>query len=239
MDKKNSKLVKGALAGVAVVALAAGGNTLASWSDFTQIDGNHAGAGILKLDVGPNAGSEFTFSHVKMAPGGLQQQRNVYVASNDGASTPSGRLFITLKDLVGQEDGCDGNGEIADDPNCSNTSDAGDFVDDALLQVSSYAVNSPGQCTQGYAPAGKQVTPLHGGTLNWWKTQAPWELTGSLAGSGGADRSYLAPGEGLCVSMTIDLGYTVDNASQGDDATFNTRFDLQQAPYGTPTTPHA
>jgi hypothetical protein len=29
----------------------------------------------------------------------------------------------------------------------------------------------------------------------------------------------------------------VDNASQGDQSVFTTRFDLEQAPYGTPTTP--
>jgi hypothetical protein len=101
-------------------------------------------------------------------------------------------------------------------------------------------VNSPGQCTQSYAPASKVVTAMHGGSLNWWKYQTtPWELTGNGTSLGGVDRSYLAPGEGLCVSMSISLAYAVDNASQGDDASFTTRFDLQQAPYGTPTTPHA
>ena len=111
----NKKLVRGSLAGVAALALAAGGTTMAAWSDFTDITGNEAGAGVLKLTVGPNTGSDFKFDHVKMAPGGIDMQRNVYVASNDGDSTPSGRLFISLKDLVGHEDGCDGNAETIDD----------------------------------------------------------------------------------------------------------------------------
>jgi predicted ribosomally synthesized peptide with SipW-like signal peptide len=234
----NSKLVKGSLAGVACLALAAGGSTLAAWSDFSNITGNEVGAGILKLTVDPNNGSGTVFDNVKMAPGGINLERNVYVASNDGASTPSGRLFISLKDLVGTEDGCsNGNGELTDDPDCGNTANGGDFVDDALLQVTSYAVNSPGDCTQGYAPAGKVVTGQHGGSLNWWKTQAPYELTGNGTSLGGVNRSYLAPGQGLCVSMSISLATAVDNASQGDSAEFSTWFDLKQADYGTPTTP--
>ena len=234
----NKKILKAALAGTAVVALAAGGSTFAAWSDFSEITGNDAGAGILKLQVDANAGSDFRFDHVKMAPGGIDMQRNVYVASNSGDSTPSGRLFVTLKDLVGHEDGCHG-GELGDDPACAVTTGDGQFVDDALLQVSSYAVNSPGDCTQGYAPAGKIVTAQHGGSLNWWKTQDAYELTGNGSTIGGVNRSYLAPGQGLCVSMTLGLAYGVDNASQGDSADFTTRFDLQQAPYGTPTTPLA
>jgi predicted ribosomally synthesized peptide with SipW-like signal peptide len=230
----NSKVVKGVLAGVATVALAAGGSTFAAWSDFDEIGGNTAGSGVLTLNVAPNAGSDFVFDHVSMAPGGINQQRNVYVASNSGDSTPSGRLFITLKDILGHEDGCDGNAEIGDDPSCNDTAGEGQFVDDAVLQVTSYTVNSPSDCTQGYAPAGHQVTPLHGGSLNWWKTQDPYELTGDGTSFGGASMPYLEPGQGLCVSMTLGLAYAVDNASQGDQASFTTRFDLEQAPYGSP-----
>jgi len=238
----NSKLVKGSLAGVAALALAAGGTTMAAWSDFANITGNDAGAGVLKLTVGANNGSDYKFTHVKMAPGGINLQRNVYVASNSGDSTPSGRLFLSIKDLVGTEDGCDGNGEQADDTNCADTNSGGDFVDDALLTVTSYAVSSPGDCNQSYAPTGKIVTGQHGGSLNWWRTQDKYEVTGNgttAYGAAGANRSYLAPGQGLCVSMDISLASAVDNASQGDLAEFTTRFDLEQAPYGTPTTPLA
>ena len=234
----NSKLIKGSLAGVAAIALAAGGTTMAAWSDFDEIAGNEAGAGILQLNVNANSGSDLIFDSLEMAPGGINGQRNVYVASNDGESTPSGRLFLSLKDIVGTEDGCVGNSEVVDDADCGGTNQ-GDFVDDAILQVSSYAVSSPGECNQGYAPAGKVVTATYGGSLNWWKTQAPRELTGNGTALGGVNRSYLAPGEGLCVSMSLSLAYSVDNASQGDSSVFTTRFDLKQADYGTPTTPIA
>lgn len=237
----NSKLIKASLAGVAAIAVAAGGTTFAAWSDFQVSDQNDAGAGILKLTVAPNTGSDLLFDSTKMAPGGINGERLVYVSSNDGASTPSGRLFLSLKDVVGTEEGCATNGESEDDANCSDTTSGGDFIDDALLQVTSYAVNSPGECTQSYAPTLKRVTGQHGGSLTWWRTQAPYEVTGdgtTLVG-GGANRSYLAPGQGLCVSMNLSLASAVDNASQGDSAVFKTRFDLEQAPYGTPTTPLA
>jgi len=235
----NSKLIKASLAGVAAIGLAATGSTMAAFSDFNISGTNQVGAGVLKLTVNPNSPSDLLFDHVTMAPGGINQERNVYIASNSGDSTPSGRLFMSLKDLVGTEDGCDGNGEIADDPNCSDLTSGGDFVSNPLLQVSSYAVNSPTDCTEGYAPANKVVTGLHGGTLAWWASQPAYELTGNGTSLGGVDRHYLAPGQGLCVSMTIGLAYATNNAVQGDSATFKSRFDLNQADYGTPTTPLA
>ena len=234
----NKKLIKASVAGAAAIALAAGGTTFAAWSDFSQST-NAAGAGILKLTVTSNTPGESVFNNVTMAPGGINGERNVYVASNDGESTPSGRLFVSLKDLVGSEDGCNGNAEVLDDPNCGNPASSGQFIEDAIFQISSYAVNSPGECVQGYAPANKVVTAQHGGSLKALSTQAPWEVTGNGTALGGVDRSYLAPGQGLCVSMSLSLATAVDNGSQGDSASFTTRFDLKQADCGTPTVPLA
>lgn len=226
----NRKLVMGAVAGVAAIGLAVGGTTYAAWSDFGDVTGNHVGAGILKLNLGANNGSDLLFDHIKMAPGQINQERNVYVASNDGASTPDAQLFMSFKNIVGTENGCDSNGEIADDANCSDTSatNPGQFIDDATVQVTSYTVNSPNDCNQSYAPAGHAVTALHGGNLAFWNTQAPWQLTGDLSGSGGAAMPVLHPGQGLCVSVTIGLAHGVDNASQGDSAAFDMHFDLIQ-----------
>jgi predicted ribosomally synthesized peptide with SipW-like signal peptide len=226
----NSKLIKASVAGAAVVALAAGGGTFAAWSDFGSVTDNNVGSGTLTLDLGPNQGSDLQFDHITMAPGQINQERNVYIASNSGTSTPNAKLFLTFKNVTGTEDGCDGNGEKTDDLNCADTSAAnpGQFVEDATVQVTSYVPNSPGVCTQSYAPGGKGVTPLHGGNLNWWSTQAPYELTGDGTSFGGIAVPILHPGEGMCVSVTIGLAHGVDNASQGDQASFDLRFDLQQ-----------
>ena len=235
----NSKLLKASLAGVAAIGLAAGGSTLAAYSDFNLSGTNNVGAGILKLSVEGNTSGDVPFNQVHMAPGGINQVRNVYVATNDGASTPSARLYVSLVDLHGHEDGCDG-GEASTPDDCTDTAGPGDFIDDATMQFTSYAVNSPGDCNESYAPSGKVVTGQHGGSLATVASQPKWEVTGNgttAYGANGINRSYLAPGQGLCVSLDIGLAYGVDNASQGDSADFVVRFDLEQAPYGTPTTP--
>jgi hypothetical protein len=238
----NSKLIKASLAGAAALALVAGGSTMAAFSDFNIGGQNTVGAGVLTLHVEGNTPADVPFNQVHMAPGGINQVRNVYVASNDLASTPSGRLFVSLVDLHGHEDGCDGNAEVLDDPNCATTADSnpGQFVRDSILQFVSWAANSPSDCVPpaSGAQAAKLVTPQHGGSLTAvaaWAT--PWELTGDGRSLGGVDRHYLAPGQGMCVSLDLSLAYATNNASQGDSADFKVRFDLQQAPYGTPTTP--
>jgi hypothetical protein len=226
----NRKLLLGAAAGIAAVALSVGGATYSAFSDFGDVAGNNVGAGILKLNLGPNQGSDLAFDHVTMAPGGINSERNVYIASNDGASTPDAKLYLTFKDIKGTEDGCDSNGESQDDPNCTDKSSAnqGQFVKDALVSVTSYTVNSPTECTSSYAPAGHDVTPLHGGSLQWWSTQSAYELTGDQSANGGAALPVLKPGQGMCVSIQIGLAHSVNNASQGDSASFDTHFDLIQ-----------
>lgn len=228
----NRKIVIGAVAGVAAVGLAYGGTTYSAWSDFGSVTGNTAGASILKLNLDANSGSDLKFDHVKMAPGGIDTQRNVYIASNDAASAPDAKLYISLKNVVGVENGCDSNGEQQDDPACANpAASQGQFISDANVQWTSYTVNSPDECNQSYAPGGHAVTPMHGGSLATLAAQTattPWELTGDMSSSGGAAVPVLHPGQGLCVSMTIGLAHAVNNASQGDSANFDLRFDLVQ-----------
>lgn len=237
----NSKLMKAGIAGAAVVALAAGGGTYAAYSDFANVTGNHAGAGTLTLDVGPNAGQDLKFDHVTMAPGGINAERQVFVTSNDAASTPSANLFVSLTNLQGTEDGCDGNAEVLVDAACTTgpvtSPTAGQFIRDATVQWYSYVPDSPGVCNQSYSPSMKTVTPQHGGSLSALASQTattPYELDGT---SQNYKLPYLAPGQGLCFAMEVSLAYGVSNASQGDSASFDLHFDLVQAPYGTPTTP--
>ena len=239
----NSKLIKASLAGVAVIGLAAaGGSTFAAYSDFNISDPNTVGAGVLTLHVEGNSPTDVAFNQVHMAPGGINQVRNVYVASNDLASTPSGRLFVSLVDLHGHEDGCKGNAEVLDDPNCADTAatNQGQFVRDSIMNFVSWAATSPSDCVPpaSGAQAAKLVTGQHGGSLSAvaaWAT--PYELTADGRSLGGVDRHYLAPGQGMCVSLDLSLAYATNNASQGDSADFKIRFDLAQAPYGTPLTP--
>lgn len=234
----NRKFLSAAVVGVAGIALAVGGATYAAWSDSSTVTGNNTGAGTLTLTVGPNLGQDLIFDHLTMAPGNLDSERQVFIASNDGTSTPSAKLFVQLQNLVGTEDGCHGD-ELADDSNCADTSSSnqGQFVQDATVQWYSYVPDSPGVCNQSYSPAMKTVTPQHGPnflTLAAQTATTPYELTGS----GQAYKlPWLAPGAGVCFAMSVGLGYGVDNASQGDSVSFDLHFTLEQAPYGTPTTP--
>ncbi|HET8614199.1 MAG TPA: hypothetical protein VFL94_01655 [Actinomycetales bacterium] len=219
----NRKLVIGAVAGVAAVALAYGGSTYSAWSDFGDVNNNTVGAGILRLNLGPNQGDDLKFDNVRMAPGQINMERHVYIASNDGDSTPNARLFVSLKNLTGAENGCDSNGERAADPACESGGE-GQFVRDATVQWYSYKVNSPDECTQAYAPAGKVITPQFGPSftkLAAATATTPYELTGPAM-------PMLKPGEGLCFAMEVSLAKSVNNASQGDSASFDLHFDLEQ-----------
>ena len=70
----NKKIVRGGLAGVAVLALAAGGSTFASWSDYDQINGNETEAGHLKLDLN-STGSINNVGGNAIAPGQYADHR--------------------------------------------------------------------------------------------------------------------------------------------------------------------
>lgn len=222
----SSKLLKASLAGAAAVALAVGGGTYAAWSDYQEITGNTAGAGHLTLNLSHNNTQGLKFDHVKMAPGGEGRQRIVYVASNDGESVPNGRLYLTVQGLSGSENGCDGNGERAADPSCDVAGNPAEFAQQAKLLVQSYLPQSDGSCTKQYAESDKTVsTSRH--SLDWYVGNRI-ELTGSH----NATLRELAPGQGLCVAMAIRLPGDATNASQGDSASFTTRFDLEQSEFG-------
>jgi hypothetical protein len=224
----NRKLVIGAVAGVAAVALAYGGTTYSAWSDFGDVAGNSVGAGVLTLNLGPNKGGDVKFDNVKMAPGQIGAERHVFIASNDAASTPDAKLFVSLTNLKGTEDGCSNtNGEKADDPACVNpAASQGQFITDATIQWYSYKVKSATECNASNdGGAANRITNQHGGSLQALATQtaaAPYELTGTAM-------PVLKPGEGLCFAMEASLAKSVDNASQGDSADFNLRFDLVQS----------
>ena len=243
----NRKLLLGAVAGVAAIGLAVGGATYAAYSDFGDVTGNAAGAGTLTLDLHGNQAGDVKFDHVTMAPGNIDSQRQVFIASNSSDSTPSAQLFVSLKNLTGTEDGCDGQQEAIDDGGACNTpgtgANVGQFLTDATVQWYSYIPTTPGTCNESYATSTTAVTPQHGPTFAALASTAttPYQLTGSSLGAPntvGVNVPYLAPGQGMCFAMSVGLGYGVDNASQGDSVNFDLHFDLVQAPVGTSTSPY-
>jgi alternate signal-mediated exported protein len=231
----NSKLVKASLAGAAAIALAAGGGTFAAWSDFGNIAGTST-AGALKLSLSDINGTSVTpITSPKLAPGENKVQ-DFFVASrsDDTAALQNAALSVSLADLVGIEDGCTTNSESAEDVDCSVVppvpqttppTSTGDFPQEAYIQFSIKPATSANTCaTGGYASsAARQGTLAH------------------VASLGKLPIGSLNPGDGVCVRMELGLpdqamGNAVDfawpnkadNKVQGDSATFNVRFDLEQ-----------
>ena len=247
MDKKNSKLVKGALAGVAVVALAAGGSTWSAFSDFQDVTGNHAGAGFLRLNLNNQTGqtAAVPIDWGNLAPG-YGSTRMIWLASNDGDSVPSGTLSATFSNLQDQENSCSSHTEeVLDD--CEAGGTPGEVSHFINFQTSYYPELTQDQC----ATYPSQNTP----PANSYKAFFPSDqgnLVGAATGAGNTyklkenqsnDDLVLDPGEGVCIGFTAywpvnstqvpEFGND-DNWAQGDSMSFDIRFTLEQVGYQTP-----
>lgn len=253
----NSKLIKGSLAGVAVVALAVGSTTFAAWSDFAEVRGNNSGAGTLSLNIDDSE----VFDDVTLEPGGNGQNNTGdsnpnsfetvrFIASNDGDSVPNGDLFISLTDLADNEDTCNSNSEaneegVPEDDAAVGNYDAdtacggpGEFSKTATMDIELFETNDPAACDTGGAFNGDRArnVPLD-----------------ELADYGKIYVAELAPGQGACMKMRLNLpGKTIPtrndasfikeggnetfygevpaatNNVQGDSVDFTIRYDLEQ-----------
>ena len=92
-----NKLVKASLAGVAVVAIAAGGTTFSAWSDYDTLEGSQAGAEELTLVL--NEPNTQNFDNMKLAPG-VGNDFEFVVASRQGQTIPNASLRLQLVDLI-------------------------------------------------------------------------------------------------------------------------------------------
>jgi predicted ribosomally synthesized peptide with SipW-like signal peptide len=231
----NKKILKGALAGTAVVALAAGGGTWASFSDFGNINGNEVGAGILKLNLSNANGSATTpLSFGDLYPGG-QSQRAVFVASSDGQSVPDADLYMTIEHVTDNADSCSTNAsEQAADSTCNAVGDLGELSRVLNMRVQSYAAPDALTC-KGYVGVGGDSGPLINNAVI---PSARGNLRMPPVGNQvliSSPTTPLQPGDGICVVFTSYWGASddaapavPDNAAQGDSLTFDTRFDLEQ-----------
>ena len=210
----NSKLITGSLAGVAALALAAGGTTMAAWSDF-GVESTSAGAGILKLNVSTRDGAGSTIKPFSLAPGQNKFQE-FYLASADADNVPVGRLTAKIQNLVDTEDG---------GPACTTKSEneaeggggcgtKGELSQEARVQI---LVSDPMPGASSCASTGiyKSTTPSGVGTLA--------DRAGTTFSLGD-----LKAGEGICVRMEMSLLDSATNRTQGDDVSFDWRFDLEQ-----------
>jgi hypothetical protein len=238
----NRKLLLGAAAGVAAVALAVGGTTYSAFSDFGDINNNTVGAGFLKLDLGQNGSGNAALNWGQLAPGNIHATRTIWVASNDGQSVPDANLSLTFHNLADQENGCASNGEQAADPTCNTANDPGELSKVLTFQTQYYPdVLDPAACQ---AAAGSYHQPYS----SVFASDQPGDLYQYASGTGtkytlknaaGTGPLVLKPGQGVCIGIDSYWSHDdaahhnsasapVDNAAQGDSLTFDVHFDLTQ-----------
>ena len=226
----NSKLLKASLAGVAALAVAAGGTTFAAWSDFDTVDNNVAGADVLALNL---SGAVAPFTGVLQAPGvGSTIEREFVVASRVGESVPEATLRLRILDLLGIEDGCSSNSEgfaeggvDAADPaaGCLDPLSEGQFPEESRVTISSTNVPTTdlaNACNSGLHPRGGRQGSISLRALFNNTAATPVNLL--------AAGQTLSEGEGVCVGIAIQLPVTATNAVQGDSAEFDIEYLLDQ-----------
>ena len=221
----NSKLIKASLAGVAAIAVAAGGTTFAAWSDFTTAD-DAAGAGYLKISLAERQGSGSTIQPFSLAPGQNKTQE-FYLASADSGNTPDGVLTAFIENLADTEDGA----------TCTTNSEAvaeGSPVDGTGAPTDNTACGSVGELSSEMRvqilASAPQTSPTSCPNTGIYGTTTP-SGTGTLASQIGKtfQLGTLDPGQGVCVRVEMSLPSTATNAVQGDDVGWNWQFDLNQA----------
>lgn len=213
----NSKLIKASVASVAALAVATGGSTFALWGDWDTLTGSNAGADELSLIL--NEPNTQNFDDIHLAPG-VGSDFEFVVASRSGQTVPTADLRMFLDNLDGNEDGCTStSSEIAVDGDCNDTATDGEFDDQARINVNtSQPTTDPNACSSAH-PRGAQQAPI--------SLRALYDGRGtpiSLLDPG----VYLGPNEYICVAMGLQMPASANNASQGDSASFDLTFLLDQ-----------
>jgi len=217
----NKKIIASA-AGLAAAASLVGGGTFASWTDNYTDEDNAVGAGFIELSItDPDATQQF--DKLNMFPGGQADYEFVVTSLASDASLPTlpkADIALRIQELLGIEDGETTNSEGDVDPDTTPGTDPngsanlfGEFDDQATLVVNVSAPGAPGSVCS--AAAGN----VYSGTLRA-AAGTPVDLTPGA--------TVVNPGQGVCVRMAVGLPASANDASQGDDAQFDVRFDLTQ-----------
>jgi hypothetical protein len=217
----NRKLVVGAVAGVAAVALAYGGTTYSAWSDFGEIQGNTVATGHLKLNLqAKDGGQAVPINFGSFAPG-HGWATSVWIASNDGQSVPNGALSMKIQNLNDYENGCGStNSEKAVDPTCVNSSNGdsqlgGELSANLGTDMYWWAPGTPGQCTD--FPGTQTAHSIIHSSMLQTKVGQTFDIT------------TLTPGQGVCVRLEQYLPSSAGDDVQSDSVAYDLHFDLAQA----------
>lgn len=226
------KLLSGVVAGVAALALTAGGVTYAAFSDFGDVSGNTVGAGILRLDLGANGGAvKLDLGRIKL---GDTVSQAVWVTS-DPASGPDATVSLSLTDKHDQGGTCVhslgkalaeqslGNGCTITDNVAGGTATTGKLSQVLNLTLGYYPNASAGNCASG------ALQSVASGTFDSIVAAGPSQLLDSANAP-----VVLNHGGGVCLGVTATWPEdangpsTLDAAAQNDELDFNLRVDLVQ-----------
>jgi len=194
------------------------------------------------LTLSTNTPDSQTFHVGNLTPGQVWENET-YLLSNRSDSTPNGKMFLSLANLVGTENGCDGNSEVLDDADCAG-SNAGEFPADAKVFIKTKSSDestcgvqpggsdAPGGFEKAIYGGGLDLTGANPGTeksLSDLAAASPVQLIRPGTAAPGFDPAVFKPGEGVCAAVYVYLPQTTTNEVQGDQATFDLRADLVQA----------
>lgn len=215
----NSKLMKASLAGAAAVALAAGGGTFAAWSDQQSFTSRQQ-AGTLTLDLTPVNNQTLPFNNDELGPGGFKEERLIINGVTDGtyAVPIKSTLSFSIANVKGTEDGCHATEQDVD-ANCGDglTTNQGELPGSLLVSLSEATANSDGTCNGvTYVPVIVDQPMAHGNDTGWASN-----ISGQNFANGTG--SYK-----VCADLKIQLDKNSDNSTQGDAATWDAVFHLQQ-----------
>ena len=215
---KNKKTILGSSAAIVAAAALIAGGTFASWSDFVEVQDNSATAGFLELSLDGNQGNAVSaFSVSNLAPGvtNTPQDRKQYIAAADSDPVMQANLFLTLKDLVGVEDGCTTASEAAAG-GCSTAE--GELPENAHISITATpaSTNNAGNRFCSSTSANNTIN-VFSGTVRALETKGKTLI------------KEMTTGTDTCLSSRISLPVAPNNnVVQGDSMTFDVRLDLEQ-----------
>ena len=211
-----------------------GGGTFATWHDYTDVVGNASGAGVLKLNAGdPTA---IAFDNVHLRPGqsgdgqhqdGEYYEREIFLASSDAASVPDGKLTMWFENYLDTEE----DGDVASpfsgtcttqsesDEESGNCGTDGEFGEegDFIVKWSDPVPDATDCDTAGYPNTLGNFASVNSILGTHVDSTTPVVLANSLE-----------EGQGVCLNLTVILRTNATDAVQGDKATWDTHFQLDQ-----------
>lgn len=205
-----NKFAKAGVAGVAALAIAAGGGTYALWSDYAVIDDNATSADRLSLSATEVNG--FDDATRPLSPGERADFASTVTGRVGGGDITTARAYMTIQNVTDLENGC-GSQTERDLDNCAADGDEGEFSDNAVFTLTRY--NSSCATRTGTTPNQVIFKASDARTLGSLENQRV--LLGDMKN-----------GDQFCLVKALSLPGSTGNEVQTDSVDFDFKYDLVQ-----------